>query len=96
VSGPIQLWVVAYEVNDAARSRRVREVLRFAGTRVRPCVYEVVATKQRLGRILMDMAEHLDSKKDRVRAYRVCALCREETWIFGEGELSRAPVAIII
>jgi CRISPR-associated endonuclease Cas2 len=92
---PMQLWVFVYDVRDAGRQKQVRDCLRFAGSRVQDCVYEVAGSKTRLRRLIEELA-FLLGPDDGMRVYRVCKDCRQETTIFGEGRLTSRPVVIIL
>lgn len=65
------------------------------GTRVRSCVYEVLCSRSALRRLLDELAFLLEPE-DRVRIYRVCQECREQTVLFGGGSLPHPPTAIIL
>lgn len=89
------LWVVIYNLQDAERGRRLGELLKFNGNCVRPCVYEVFASKTRIDSLLRELAVDL-TKDDTVRVYRVCEQCRQGTYLFGDVELPGNPEAIVI
>ncbi len=92
---PIYLWVVSDDVKDASRRERVRDVLRFAGNVVRPGVTEIVTTETRIKALMREFSMLLAAEDD-LRVYRVCANCRTETVIFGEGKLAKPPSVIIV
>jgi CRISPR-associated endonuclease Cas2 len=89
------LWIVVYDIRDAERGRRVRELLRFNGNQVRACVYEVLASKGRMESLLRELAFDLRDE-DTVRVYRICEQCRQGTYLFGDVELATLPEVIII
>ncbi len=90
-----QLWVVVYQVSDVNRARQVRDLLRYSGSGVRSCVFEIAATEHHMRRLLDRLALHLD-ESDHVRVYRVCQRCQASTRIFGDGELAGRSVAVIV
>ena len=90
-----QLWVVVDDIKDKRRRYQVRDVLRYAGNPIRPGVFEIVTTQTRLHALLQEFAAVLDPD-DELRIYRICANCREMSTVFGPGELSKPPAAIIV
>lgn len=92
---PYQLWVVVDSIVDRDRRLTVRNVMRFHGFQVRSGVFEVVTTETRMQSILQEIACILDPD-DELRAYRVCARCREASVVFGEARLSGPPVALVV
>ena len=90
-----QLWVIVDDIPDRRRRYRIRDRLRFAGTVIRPGVVEIVTTPTRMERLLRDISGLL-GPDDNLRIYRICENCRQVTTIFGPGELSKPPVAIIV
>lgn len=95
MANPSFLWVAVYDVRDASRQAKVREVLRFKGTEVRSCVYEILATQPTLNRLQEELALIL-GVEDAVRIYRVCQDCRQSTALFGDVELANPTTAIIV
>lgn len=90
-----RLWVVVVRVADGKRRRRVDEVLRFAGERLRVGAYEVAATGAGMRRLEERVGECL-GEGDLVRIYPVCARCRQGVRMWGEGDLAALPVAWVL
>jgi CRISPR-associated protein Cas2 len=83
-----RLWMVAYDVADDRRRRRLERGLQALGVRVQYSVFECWLTladaRSHLGRL----AAGLDGATDSLRAYPLCAWCAPAvTWI-GQGEHS--------
>jgi CRISPR-associated endonuclease Cas2 len=89
------LYVVVTNVRASERQQQVREILRFHGTEVRSCVYEVVASDTSIKRIQEELSYVLRPEDD-VRIYRICENCRAASVVFGDSELASPPVAIIV
>jgi CRISPR/Cas system-associated endoribonuclease Cas2 len=88
------LYVVVYRIADRSRARQVDELLRFAGEKLRPGVFEVAGTSATLHHLERDLGLYL-REGDLVRIFPVCARCRRGVRLFGEGEPATLPVAWI-
>jgi len=89
------LHVVIVDTGDKNKGRRVDELLRFAGERVRVGAYEVVGTAARMGLLERELGG-LVGEAGIVRIYPVCGRCRDRVRLFGEGDVARLPVAWVV
>ncbi len=66
-------WLVAYDIADPKRLRRVHTFLKAQGMPVQYSVFLVYATTAELDELLAGLAERIHPGRDDVRAYRLPA-----------------------
>ncbi len=81
-------YVVAYDIPDDRRRNQVARFLNGYGERVQYSVYECMLTASQAERLRQGLARRIKAEEDRVRIYRLCPVCAEETQILGQA----APV----
>lgn len=69
------LTVIAYDISDNRRRRKVSDLLEGFGERANYSVFECLLSIPQLDRLIPQLAELIDPKTDSVLAYRVCAGC---------------------
>ncbi|GIX24256.1 CRISPR-associated endonuclease Cas2 [Caldimonas sp.] len=84
-------WLVAYDIADARRLRKIHRLLRRAGASVQYSAYSVCAGDDGLHDLLHGLAQHIDEAHDDIRAYHLPAHCK--VWTLGCQEL---PEGIIV
>ncbi len=84
----MRTYVVAYDIRDARRWRRVYACLKRRGVRLQYSVFLVRSGKVGMDRILAQLSDVIDPRRDDVRIYPVPAAA-EWTWI-GGGPLPEA------
>lgn len=89
------LYVVVTRVAERRNARQIDTLLRFAGERLRPGVFEVACTPAELQRLERALGAWVEDG-DLVRIYPICARCRGRARLFGEGELAHLPVAWVL
>ena len=80
------LWVVAYDIADPRRLRRVAKLLERFGERVQESVFECWLGRAARQRLLGLLALAVDPQEDSVRLYPVCAACLVRLRWQGEGD----------
>ena len=90
----MRLHVVVVQIRDRNRARRVEDMLRFVGERVRSGVFEVVGTPERMSRLEREIGS-LVGPQDTVRIYPLCGRCRPRVRLFGDGDVAQVPIAWI-
>lgn len=80
-----RLWMVAYDIEDDARRRRVYKVLRDYGARVQYSVFECRLSGAQWALLRERLAAELDGS-DSVRWYPLCAWCGETVAVQGAGK----------
>jgi CRISPR-associated protein Cas2 len=79
--GEVKTWLVAYDIADPRRLRRVHRQVRRAGASVQYSAYSVPARQQELDALLASLGLCIDGAADDVRAYHLPARCR--VWTLG-------------
>ena len=64
-------WVIAYDVRDHRRRRRVAKAMQRAGLRAQKSVFVADLSPQRLQMLLRHLAELIDPNTDQVAAWLV-------------------------
>jgi CRISPR-associated protein Cas2 len=87
-------YVISYDIVNDRRRTRVMKLLQGHGTRVQRSVFECLLEIPRLTRLLARCNSLIDPTTDSVRAYRLCANCRQAvTWCgIGHPPLDEGPV----
>jgi CRISPR-associated protein Cas2 len=71
-----RLWIVAYDVADPRRLRRVAKTLEAVGERQQKSVFDVPLSADARHRLTRRLAEIIDIKEDSVFLHPCCATCR--------------------
>ncbi len=82
----MERWVVAYDIPDDGRRRRVAAILDDYGDRVQGSVFEVIAAKDDLERVRTRLAQAVDPEEDSVRLYPACSACAAKVVCMGTDE----------
>lgn len=77
----IKTWLVAYDIRQPRRLRRVHRTLRSVGLAAQYSAFTVEADDSGLKRLLVHLAQLIDPNVDDVRAYHVPQHCR--VWRLG-------------
>lgn len=88
------LYVVAFRIADARRRRRVQRILQSFGEQVAPGAFEVPTSPAGMRTLERALAPELQPA-DNLRVYPVCARCRAEARMWGEGQLAGLSSALI-
>ncbi len=81
-----RLWVVAYDISDAATRRLVCEILKDCGQRVQYSVFECWLNGTELKTVREKVKGHL-KEGDQVRWYPLCSWCKDRTCWQGQGTM---------
>jgi len=78
-------YVVAYDISDNKRRRKVGEALEAFGKRVNYSVFEIqVKSKVQMRGLEQELLKELDGKYDSLRFYHLCQNCVEKSWSLGD------------
>lgn len=77
------LTIVAYDITDAKRLRRVAQVCEDYGVRVQYSVFECRLVEAEFDDFWLALLEEIDEDEDRVVAYKIDARCARETLTAG-------------
>lgn len=81
----MQRYIVAYDISDNRRRKKVGELLEAYGKRVNYSVFEIVVKSARQAKTLeARMLMQLDPKKDSLRLYALCENCLAKSWSLGD------------
>lgn len=89
-------YIVSYDIPDDKRRLRVAKLVLDYGTRVQYSVFECnLDDRQReeMGKRLEDV---ISLAEDRLRIYPLCANCKREVVLMGEGKLTEDPGVYIV
>ncbi|SHE66109.1 CRISPR-associated endonuclease Cas2 [Vibrio gazogenes] len=93
---PIIIYAVCFDISDDRIRRNVGKILLGYGDRVQESVFEIaVKTPYQLHQLIGQLRPLLE-ESDKLRFYRLCANCREQSHVIGEGRIADWPNAIII
>ena len=88
-------YVVAYDVADDARRRRVANALEGYGDRVQYSVFEVDVAAETLAAMVDELDRLLEVPADALRVYRLCGACEVASHSLGASRRDR-PLAWIV
>lgn len=80
--------LVAYDIANDKRLRRVAVIMEDYGARVQRSVFECRINGERLSALMKKIKGVINRREDRVQIYRLCAACRQRFDERGEGRLS--------
>ena len=83
--------VIAYDIADDDRRRRVSETLENSGTRVQESVFECHLTPAQRAELQARIAGLIEPVEDNVRYYRVCQDCLAQSQVVGPVPLTTDP-----
>ena len=83
--------LVAYDIADDDRRRRVSETLENYGTRVQESVFECHLTPGQREELEEQIARLIEPEADNVRYYRVCQDCLAQSTSVGPVPLTTDP-----
>jgi CRISPR-associated protein Cas2 len=83
--------VIAYDIADDDRRRKVGETLENYGTRVQESVFECHLTPAQREEVQERIARLIEPALDNVRYYRVCQDCLAQSSVVGPVPLTTDP-----
>lgn len=86
------LYLVVIAIRHPKRRAQIRRMLRVHGQAIHRDTYEIATTPKGIRALETAIALEL-TPTDQVRIYPVCARCRTQVRLYGEGELETVPVA---
>lgn len=84
-------WVIAYDITDPARLRRVARLLADHGQRVQESVFECDLDVIALLSLRRQLCDTIDLAADSIRYYPLCRHCLRRVGTLGAGETPVAP-----
>lgn len=89
-------YIVSYDIKDDRRRNRIAKIMESFGDRVQYSVFECNMEDAELARMQKRLEKNFDNKEDKIRIYRLCAACKLDITVLGEGKVSEDPDIIII
>ena len=87
--------MVAYDIADHKRLRRVAKVMEGYGHRVQRSIFECDLTGDRLDCMIHDVRKQIKKGKDKVQLYMLCRGCRARVAMSGLG-VRTAPAHVLV
>lgn len=88
--------VVAYDIPDDRRRKRVSDILKDFGERVQYSVFECELTPSQRSDLESRILAEIEKTEDGVRFYIICANCKPKIVILGVGQLWSEDDVLII
>jgi len=73
-------YLIAYDIEDDKRRRKISDLLEGYGIRVNYSVFEFYLSEKELQEIINEAKKILDKKRDSFRVYRVCENCTQKSF----------------
>ena len=90
------LYLVAYDICQPRRLRRVAKVCEDCGIRGEYSVFEYDLSEDSFSQLWEDLSREIDHEVDTILAYRVCAACVREIESMGNVVRPGKPLVYII
>lgn len=88
--------LVAYDIAQPKRLRKVALTLEDYGTRVQRSLFECLVDGSHMVRLAHELRLIIDDQEDSVRYYRLCQTCQNSLYILGQGATTSDPDLYII
>ena len=79
-------WIIAYDIAEPKRLRRVAKHLEGVGARLQNSVFECGPQAWQDGKLRQALCGHIEPEQDAVSSYAQCAACRENSAWQGKSE----------
>ncbi|MCK9521809.1 MAG: CRISPR-associated endonuclease Cas2 [Proteobacteria bacterium] len=89
-------YIIAYDITDDRRRRKIDKFLSGIGVRVQESVFEACLKTHQLTSVKNQMLAIMDPDLDNVRIYRQCANCEACAEIMGVGPLVSPPSPVLV
>lgn len=88
--------VGVYDIPDDKRRGRVARILDDVAVRVQYSVFEGQMDEETFVHLLTRLEAVIVPEQDRVRIYRICATCKRQTVVLGQGKILEIPDVIVL
>ena len=89
------LYLVAYDISNPKRLRRVAQTCEDFGVRVEYSVFECDLPPDRFSALWDELNRQIDPKEDALLAYRICAECLKKARVGGTALRPETPELFI-
>ncbi len=90
------LRLVAYDITDARRLRKVAKICENYGIRIEYSVFECDLDEKQFASFWLQLRKSIDEKMDRLITYRICSSCVGGIESFGVARRSARVLLYII
>jgi len=90
------LHLVAYDICEPRRLRRVAKICEAYGMRLEKSVFTCDLPPHLFERMWMELIDEIDEEEDAVVAYRICAGCLREAESMGVVSLPKKPLCYLL
>ena len=88
--------VLAYDIRDEKRLRRVAKEMENWGLRVQKSVFECNISEKDLQHLKKRLLRLIDQSQDSIRIYFLCASCKPKTECLGVGEYYEEEDIVVV
>ena len=88
--------VVAYDISDEKRLRRVAKEMENWGQRVQKSVFECELKERDFRRMRKRLRRLIDMREDSIRYYFLCRQCRKKIEVDGRGEYYEREETLVV
>jgi CRISPR-associated protein Cas2 len=88
-------YIIAYDISDDRRRTKVHKVLSGFGTWTQYSLFECFLSKKELVMLKVKLARHLDTTRDSVRFYPLCASCVEKVETVGGSPPAEEQIFVV-
>lgn len=78
------LRIVAYDIADAKRLRRIAKICELYGFRIEKSVFECELSKEKFEKFWQELKKIANEKEDCLAVYKVCKSCKAKIKTFGQ------------
>lgn len=71
--------IIAYDIRDNRRRKKVSDLLEGYGVRVNYSVFELYISKKELSIIKAEIYKHIEKEDDNILIYHVCKSCLDKS-----------------
>jgi CRISPR-associated protein Cas2 len=91
-----QHYVIAYDIRDPTRLRRVAKVMEDFGERVQKSVFEAALSTSQVLKLKNRLRQEMDCEVDGVKFFPLCPKCDQRVNIIGAGETTDLFQEVVI
>jgi len=93
---PRAFYVLAYDIADDKRRRKIARLCEAVAERVQYSVFEAYLTEAELEKLLKKTSRWMQTGQDSLRVYTLCASCRNKARTHGLGQITSPPALTIV
>ncbi len=90
------LYIVAYDIADPKRLRKVAKTCELYGCRVEKSVFECDLKLELFEKLWLELIDHIDEEEDCIVAYRICKSCIKDIELLGKINRPRKVICYML